>query len=112
MKVVVVGRTWYLLGQEEEVIQLKRTELDRAVMFVVLVVENLEYIPSVEVAVPFPSAVVAAEVRRNRSYSPSVEAGIEGYIPFVEAAPFVVDGISGVLRVVRLDLAYRMLVGE
>jgi hypothetical protein len=81
-------------------------------MFVVLVVENLEYIPSVEVGEPFPSAVVAVGVRRNRSYSPSVEAGIEGYIPFVEAAPFVVDGISGVLRVVRLDLAYRMLVGE
>jgi hypothetical protein len=112
MKVVVVGRTWYLLGQEEEVIQLKRTELDRVVMFVVLVVENSEYIPSVEVAVPFPSAVAVVGVRRNRSYSPSVEVGIAGYIPFVEAAPFVVDGISEVLRVVHLDLAYRMLVGE
>jgi len=70
-------------------------------MFVVLVVENLEYIPSVEVAVPFPSAVAAAEVTRNRSHSRSVEVGIGGYIPFVEAAAFVVDGISGVLRVVH-----------
>ena len=81
-------------------------------MFVVLVAENLEYTLSVEVAVPFPSAVVAAGVRRNHSHSPSVEVGIEGYIPFVEAAPFVVDGISGVLRAVRLDLAYRILVVE
>jgi hypothetical protein len=79
-------------------------------MFVVLVVENLEYTLSVEVVVPFPSAVAAAGVRRNRSCSPSVEVGIEGYIPFAEAVAFVVDGISGVLRVVRLDLAYRMLV--
>ena len=81
-------------------------------MFVVLVVENLGYTLSVEVAAPFPSAVVAAGVMRNRSYSPSVEVEIGGYIPFVEAAAFVVDGISGVLRVVRLDLAYRMLVRE
>ena len=74
----------------------------RVVMFVDPVVKSLEYIPSVVVAVPFPPAAVAvAEVKKIHSHNPSVEAGIEEYSPFVVAVAFAVDGIFGVLRVVR-----------
>ena len=77
----------------------------QVVMFVDLVVKSLEYIPSVVVAEPFPSAVAAvavaaAEVKKTHSHNPSVEVEIEEYSRFVVAVA-IVDSIFGVLRVVR-----------
>lgn len=71
--------------------------------FVVPGVRNSEYIPFVAVVVPCrpAAAAVVAAVKNSRSHSPSAEAGIEGYSPFVVAVKIVVDGIFGVLRVVR-----------